>query len=91
MRTRKKNLTRIYKFKVNNGNIRTICEIYSKLTKHQNDFSGILIVNFEPISYIFQVISIIGFEQVNPGWEAPWKNIFNFFCQVTFMTEVPTI
>ena len=91
MRTRKKNLTRIYKFKVNNGNIRTICEIYSKLTKHQSDFSGILIVNFEPISYIFQVISIIGFEQVNPGREAPWKNIFNFFCQVTFMTEVPII
>ena len=62
-----------------------------KVSKTPKRLSGILIVNFEPISYIFQVISIIGFEQVNPGWEAPWKNIFNFFCQVTFMTEVPII
>ena len=72
----KKNLTSIYKFKVNNGNIRTICEIYWKLTKHQNDFSGVLIVNFERISYIVKVVSIIDFEQVNPGWEASWKKYF---------------
>ena len=42
----------IYLLKVNNGNIRTTCEIYSKLTvkaPERSRCSGVFIVNFEHI------------------------------------------
>ena len=60
-------------FKVNNRNTRTRCEIFSKLTinpserRHWRRF-GILIVNFEHISQLVLVFSIVNFEQVNAGW-----------------------
>ena len=34
----------IYLFKVKNRNIRKSCEIYSKLTKHQNDVTGVILM-----------------------------------------------
>ena len=50
--------TAIYCFKVNNGNMKTICKTCSnitmkKLEKRQKRCSGIFIVNFEHISHIF--------------------------------------
>ena len=54
----------IYLFKVNNGNTRTMCESYSKLTtktseRRQWRRSGILIANFEQISHIVLVFSLL--------------------------------
>ena len=54
----------IYLFKVSNGNIRTIYEVCSKLTRktperfHWN-YSGIYITNFEQISHIVLVFPIL--------------------------------
>ena len=62
-----------YMFKLNNRNTRTRCEIFSKLTintserRHWRRF-GSLIVNFEHISHLVLVFSIVNFEQVNAGW-----------------------
>ena len=57
-------------FKVNNRNIRTRCEICSKLTiktpKHcQWRYSGVFIVNFKQISYTALGFPLFYFEQVN--------------------------
>ena len=59
-------------FKVSYRNIRTRCEICSKLTIKIPERchwrrSGILIVNFEQISPCSSV-SLVKFEQVNAGW-----------------------
>ena len=61
-----------YMFKVNNGNTRTRCKICSKLTiktqqRRQWRRSGVFIVNFEHISDLVLVFSIVNFEQVNTG------------------------
>ena len=58
-------------FKANNRNIRTMCEICSKLTiktpeRWQCRRSGVFIANFEHISHL---VSVVNFEQVNGGWE----------------------
>ena len=64
----------IYLLKINNRNIRTMCEIYSKLVKKtleqgQECRSGVFFVNFEQISHIVLVfLCIVDFEQVNVGW-----------------------
>ena len=60
--------------KVNNRNIRTRCEIFSKLTKKTPQrrhwfLSGVFIVNFEHISAPCSSLSVVNFEQVNAGWE----------------------
>ena len=47
--------TRIYLFKVNNGNTRTICDVYSKETK-TSAFTD------------YSIVSMVDFELVNPGW-----------------------
>ena len=51
----------IYLFKVNNGNTRALCEIYSKLTiktpERRQWRSGVFIINFEQISHIAMVFS----------------------------------
>ena len=57
----------IYLFKASNGNTRTNCEIYSKLTmkRHHNGFldgilvSGVFIADFEQISYIVLVFALL--------------------------------
>ena len=59
-------------FKVNNRNTRERCEICPKLTittperRHWRR-SGIFIVNFERISYLF-IVFLFEFEQVNVSW-----------------------
>ena len=59
----------IYLFKVNNRNIRTMCEICLKLTiktperRHWRRY-GILIINFEHISHFV----LVNFELVNADW-----------------------
>ena len=60
--------------KVNNRNIRTRWEIFSKLTKKTPTrrhwfLSGVFIVNFEHISEPCSSLSVVNFEQVNAGWE----------------------
>ena len=60
----------IYLFRFKNENIRTICEICSKLTiktleRRHWCRSSVVIVNFEQISHI--VVSIVDFEQVKAG------------------------
>ena len=60
-------------FKVKNRNTRTRYEICSKLTiripeRWQWRRSGIFIVNFEHISHLVLVLSIVKFEHVNEGW-----------------------
>ena len=57
----------IYLFKINNGNTRTMCEIYSELTikttKQREWFhSGVFIISFDQISHI---ICIVDLEQLN--------------------------
>ena len=57
-----------YMFKVNNRNTRTSCEIRSKLTikipeRRQWCHSGIFIVNFEHISYLFLVFLLFTFSR----------------------------
>ena len=53
-----------YMFKVNNGNARTRCEIYSKLTiktperRHWRR-SGVFIVNFEYISHLILMFLLL--------------------------------
>ena len=47
--------TRIYLFKVNNGNTRTICDVCSKETK-TSAFTD------------YSIVSMVDFELVNPGW-----------------------
>ena len=54
----------IYLFKVNNRNARKRCETCSKLTtktaeRHQWRRSGVLIVDFEHISQLFQVLLLL--------------------------------
>ena len=54
----------IYLFKVNKGNTRTMCEIYSKLTiktpeRRHWPLSGVFIVNFEQISHIVLVLPLL--------------------------------
>ena len=54
----------IYLFKINNGNTQQVCEICSKLiinTLKQCSLrrSGVCIVNFERISYIFLVFPML--------------------------------
>ena len=60
-------------FKVNSRKTRARCEICSKLTiktpeRHQWCCSGVFIVNFEYISYLFRVF-IPNIKQVNAGWD----------------------
>ena len=60
-------------FKVNNKNIRTRCEICSKLTittpeRCQWSRSGVFIANFKHISRLVLSVSFVDFEQVNIGW-----------------------
>ena len=57
-------------FRVNNRNTRTSCEIWSKITRHQNDANGVilaplLLTYFTPCSSV----SAVNFGQVNAGWE----------------------
>ena len=58
------NLTCICLFEVNNGNTKTICEIYSKLTtktperRHRRP-SGIFIVNVELVLHITLVFPML--------------------------------
>ena len=61
-------------FDVNHRNTRARCEIFSKLTiktPKQRHWcrSGVFIVTFEPISYLWSSVSIVNVEQVNAGWE----------------------
>ena len=61
---------------VNNRNNRTRCEICSKLTiktpeRHHWCRSGVFIGNFEHISHLVLVFSIVKFKHVNTGWVAP--------------------
>ena len=49
--------------KVNNGNTKTMCEIYSKLTietpeRHRCRHFGVFVVDFEQISYIVLVLTL---------------------------------
>ena len=67
-------------FKVNNRNTRTRCEICS--SSHWRR-SGISIVNFEQISHLVLVFSIVNFEHVIAGWE--W--ILPFIVSVDFKTR----
>ena len=65
----------IYLLKVYNKKIKTMLEISSKLTKmtperHHWRRSGVFIVNFEQISNIVLVFSLL-FEQLNTGWDLP--------------------
>ena len=54
------NLANSYLFKVNKGNIRKRCEIYSKLTiKAPERCSDVFIVNFEHISHVFLVFLLL--------------------------------
>ena len=58
------NLANIYLFKVNNRNTGKRCEICSKLTIRTSErrkwrCSGVFIVNFEPISHLFQVFPLL--------------------------------
>ena len=62
----------IYKFKVNNRNTRTRCEICSKLTKKTPEqrhwcHSGVF-VNSEHISTPCSSVSTVNFEHVIVGW-----------------------
>ena len=57
------NAARIYLFKVNNGNTRTVCEISSKLIinipeRHSQCRSDVFVVNFEHISFIALVFPL---------------------------------
>ena len=74
-------------FKVNYRNPRTRCEICSKLTikipEQSHWRSGISIVNFEQISNLAQMFSIVNFEHVIAGWE--W--ILPFIVSVDFKTR----
>ena len=63
--------TSIYLFKFNNGNTKTLCKNYSKLTtetpeQHKWRYFSVFIVNFE-YSYS-SGNSIIELEQVNVSW-----------------------
>ena len=61
----------IYMFKVNSGNTRTRCEIYSKITiktperRHWRR-SGVFIVNFEHISYLVLVFLLLTLSRQMP-------------------------
>ena len=51
-------------FNVNNGNTRTSCEIYPKLTiktpeKRYSGHSGVFFVNFEQISHLVLVVLLL--------------------------------
>ena len=56
-------LTSNYLFKVNNGDIRTMCEILSKLTRKPKRrhwrLSDFFVVNFEHISHIVTVFPLL--------------------------------
>ena len=63
---------RIYLFKVNNGNTRTICEICEKLTKRQqsNVIDGVplsLLLTLNRFNTFFRCF-VVDFEQVNGDW-----------------------
>ena len=65
--------TNIYLFKVNNRNTRKRCNTCSKLTtktaeRRQWPRSSAFIVNFEHISHLFLLLSIVDFQQVNVSW-----------------------
>ena len=49
----------IYFFKVNNGSIKTVCEIYSRLTRKTPNSSGFFIFNFEQILHIAPEFSLM--------------------------------
>ena len=49
-------------FKVNNGNSRTMCEIYLKVNNKDNG-SGVFIVNFEQISPKDLVFPLLTFDK----------------------------
>ena len=72
-----------YVFKVNNGNTRIMCEIWSSTRTT-------FIVNFEQVSHNVFGASIVHFEQVNASWgeciEATIKdiNLTNFFVKPNF-------
>ena len=78
----------IYLLTVNNRNIRTRCEICSNWTikvperRHWRR-SCIFIVNFEHISHLDLVFSIVNFEHVIAGWE----RINASQCSPTFSAE----
>ena len=59
-----KRLDGTYLYKFNNENTRTICEIYSKLTiktaeQRHRRCSGFFVVNFEQVSHIVLVFTIL--------------------------------
>ena len=61
----------IYLLKVNNRNTRTRCEICSKLTIHQNDDNGVILVSLLLTLNIFtpcSSVSIVNFQHVIAGW-----------------------
>ena len=72
-------LADIYLLIVNNGNAKAMSKIFSKLTiktpeRRQWRRSVVFIANFEQISHSSSV-SIVGFEQVNAGWEIILGNL----------------
>ena len=59
-------------FRINNRNVRSMCEICSKLTvktleQHHWRRFGVFHVNFEHISQLCSSVSISNFEQANTG------------------------
>ena len=61
-----------YKFKVNNRNFRTSCEIWSKLTIKTSEWrhwrrSGVFIVNFEHISHLVLVFPLLTLSRQMPA------------------------
>ena len=70
----------IYLFKINNGNIRTMCEISSKLTvkaleSRQWRRCVVFIVNYEQISHILVVFSMLTLNK-NAVWvPVPIKSV----------------
>ena len=73
--------TDIYLFKVNNENIKTMCEISPNLTilTPERPLSGVCIVNFEQISYT--VVSTVDPEQVNAGCNCTAQKVLKSFLQ----------
>ena len=55
-------------FKVNNRNTKQICEICSTVTIKTSD---VFTVDFEHISHLVLVLTIVDFEQVIAGWVSP--------------------
>ena len=87
----------IFLFKVNNANIRTICEVCSQLTIKTSErrhwrLSGVYIFNFEQISHISLVFSLLTLnKQMLAGkegkpansflWQKSWLNLINLILE----------